>query len=929
MLFGVVLPMILVLAPLAPQDGFLDQAQAAPSCGTTMKSGTVFKRDGRNDGIFTNIPPNAEWSCTESDGSPNINNTITRYYDSNENQIPGMIRTDANGKTKTCLAVGQCTETDIPTDTSCSGSFFFMMSPITCLTRELGIWLGSSLMSLTGWLMALSGNLFNWVLFQTVTQYGDMYRSIQGGITAAWTVFRDIANILIIGIFVFVAISIILGLKEFGQKKLVANIIIIAVLINFSLLFTKMIIDFSNFTATQFHKEVEVNIGGAQPQAGVVAPNPGETPGIAGAFIKMTGVETLGGTYNTLDKIAETKNNGWLALLHGIVSSTLYFIVALVLLYGSYLLIVRSIIFFLLLMTSAVAFATYIIPNKTYVQQGWTTWWNALIKNAILAPVLMIMLWATSVVTDTLSKTIDLGNLASGTPTVASIQYLLNFAIVIGLLFASFYVSSKLSSSIAGFNIPGMIAAGTAGLASRFVAAPIARQFISGPASRRADRLKGEGKEANRLGARALRTYETFKDTNPELAAQAKKAAEEHKSLAAQRGRQAKRMDTVAGSKMNVMDTGTAKTITKSLGLKGFFAGGSAKTTSSYAAAVKARADAAAKVAESVRPDTDKIRMDEDKRARESLHARKAELDAIVGKERATVTLETQNIANLSKERDEKLIKGNEALVDATKGNAAYQAEHSQIENSKDAQKNSADVVKTELQKALVSISDPSKRGALGTEIAGASPSELKKLQEQVLTAVSDPILRETIGRTMKTTMDAHASILRQEDDKIKTAQGTILTKAMSDSGIDKTDYSRTQSELASISTRIDEALARKTTAEGSEATARTSLREERLTDDRAISKRARDEANVVVNSINNIIPETAKEVALQNRDKWKRMLGVETSFDSDVVAAAGSAIKRNRENKRVRDMLNAMRETEPAPETPATPPASGGAKTT
>jgi CBS domain containing-hemolysin-like protein len=112
-----------------------------------------------------------------------------------------------------------------------------------------------------------------------------------GGLDVVWMAFRDLANILIIGIFVFIAISIILGLEQFGQKKLIARVLIIAILINFSLLFSKIIVDVSNLVAFQFYKGmVGVDENGNIPQTSL---NPTATQvGIAGAFMGKLGIQT-------------------------------------------------------------------------------------------------------------------------------------------------------------------------------------------------------------------------------------------------------------------------------------------------------------------------------------------------------------------------------------------------------------------------------------------------------------------------------------------------------------------------------------------------------------------------------------------------------------------------------------------------------------
>ncbi len=369
--------------------------------------------------------------------------------------------------------------------TACNGFWNYWSSPISCTGRMIGVIVASMLIAVTSWLLEISGLLFNWTLNYTVVEFGNFFTGgVKQGVEIGWTVFRDIANILIIGIFTFVAISIILGLKEFGQKKMIANVLIIAVLINFSLLFTKMIVDASNFTAKQLYDAT--NIGGQNVQNAQVA-NIGATlgkddvsykftdAGVAGAFIGLMGVTSGAQTFKTLDAGADALNNGWMAFLHGLFSATLFLAAALVLLYGSFLLISRAILIIFLMITASAAFASYLIPAWAGSSYGWKTWWSSLLKVAVFAPLLMLFLW----ITISMAKAMrphggTLGGLLSEPTKAVNLESLFIYIVVLGMLFFSFKLSSAFASRIGGFSVASMIpgiglgiSASLAGLAGR------------------------------------------------------------------------------------------------------------------------------------------------------------------------------------------------------------------------------------------------------------------------------------------------------------------------------------------------------------------------------------------------------------------------------------------------------------------------------
>lgn len=358
--------------------------------------------------------------------------------------------------------------------TSCSG-LSFLTNFVVCGGRAMSAVIGSALITLTAWLLQMSGVVFNWLLYYTVVAFGDdtngfLTTGVLSAINSTWTVFRDIANILIIGLFTFIAISTILGNHEFGAKKMLAKALIIAVLINFSLLFTKMIIDFSNFTAYQFYHAAgglaansasdRDSMSGALSSAKSVVTGSVDfkQDGIAGTFIKYLGITGISNTFSTLKAGADKVDNGWVTLLHGIFSATLLLGTALVLIYGCFLLTARAILVVFLLITSSLAFASYLLPASMQSTYGWSTWWKSLLKSAVFAPLLMMFLWATLNIAEGLRPADGtLGALITDPTNASNMSALFGYIIILGMLFASFKISSSFANTISGFNFAGLL----------------------------------------------------------------------------------------------------------------------------------------------------------------------------------------------------------------------------------------------------------------------------------------------------------------------------------------------------------------------------------------------------------------------------------------------------------------------------------------
>ncbi len=396
-------------------------------------------------------------------------------------------------------------------------------SPIVCVGRVVGAVIATILITLSAKLLEVVGLLFNWLVYYTIVAFGDQQNGflttdVRGAIDTAWTVFRDLSNILIIGLFVFIAISIILGLESFGQKKMIARVLVIAVLMNFSLLFTKLIIDASNFVSYQFYTAAG---GSVVPRpintlvsAGASAATTQQQDGIAGQFIRTMGVTGIGDVYTKIRANAEKQQDGILALLHGVLSATFLLGVAIVMLYGCLLIVSRAVLLVFLMITSSIAFATYLIPKAADSQYGWTTWWKSLINVAIFGPLLMILLWITLLLAQEMATQNDtLGGLMTSSDGNAGVGALFNYVILLGMLFASFKIASSFSSGISGFNFAAMVPA--LGLAAGARVAAFAGRHTFGRASlaasdaaRLAANQEGRGRVSKALlgfGARALK----------------------------------------------------------------------------------------------------------------------------------------------------------------------------------------------------------------------------------------------------------------------------------------------------------------------------------------------------------------------------------------------------------------------------------------
>ncbi len=539
------LAFVIIASPLSIRTAhpvFNTVSAATPSCPTSVQTLQV-----NSDG---------SWDCITQGGD--LTGNIADHYNANGTRPAQAsdVTNPTTGTTQKLDANGQV----ISEPTSCNGIWNFWTSPIICIGRSISAFIAGSLVFITSSLLAIAGLLFDWLVNNTIIHFGDAVytTSVKTAVETAWTAFRDIANIVIIGIFTFIAISIILGLKEFGQKKLIANVLIIAVLINFSLLFTKMIVDASNFTALQVYSASNGQTLSASSDTGQ-----SQSYDIAGAFMRYAGVSGFTDTFSATRQLADNLDNGFVALLHGIFTATLLLGAAIVLFYGSFLLISRTLLIIFLMITASIAFASYLVPAWETSSYGWKTWWNSLLKSAVLAPVLMFFLWATLAIAAALKPAGGtLGDLATNPTSTPDMAALFNYIIILGLLFISFKLSSTFAGKIAGFNFASLVPALGVGLGARF-AGVLGRQFIGRPALNISERLQGRSKAAESAFARRLYDFgaQGFKG----VAKRDFNAMRTPFGTAIQQTAGIKKLDTLAGKELKGFE-GTQKEFLKRTG---------------------------------------------------------------------------------------------------------------------------------------------------------------------------------------------------------------------------------------------------------------------------------------------------------------------------------------------------------------------------
>lgn len=352
-------------------------------------------------------------------------------------------------------------------------------------------------------LVSFSSSVFNWAFEKTVTNLSGTLDDLKItlGIETVWGAFRDIANIIIIGVMVYIAIATIIGLEEYGYKKLLASTLIIATLINFSLFFSRFIIDAANIVSHQVYKSITNQSGGMT---------------IGDTIIKKGGISTLTvGTKETNQYIQKT--GVWEVVLSAFVIFFLLSAFSAVLLYGSFLLISRGIVLTFLMITSSVAFASYLLPGWRKGQYGWDTWKKTLIDAAVFGPLLTLLLWASLTLLGSAGSAGSYGSISDSISggikdsknIDGSWKALMVLIFTIAFLYISIKIAHELSGKISGFNMAARVPGFGAALASRGTGL-LARSTLGYGGKVASDWMKKNNFGSNWAGRLAIRSMNTM-----------------------------------------------------------------------------------------------------------------------------------------------------------------------------------------------------------------------------------------------------------------------------------------------------------------------------------------------------------------------------------------------------------------------------------
>lgn len=325
-----------------------------------------------------------------------------------------------------------------PVGTSAFSCITGLSSFSTCLSNAAGYVLGTLLyviLSIFALIIGIAGSFLDHVIKFTIVDLKQNISSLTG-INIAWKVLKDLFNIVFIFLLLYEGIKMIIGQgsKE-GVKRFIGMLVLASLLINFSLFFTKVLIDASNIVTIGLYDTI---VDRNAPPANLAGVN---VAGISSPYMKALGLSSFWSS-TSIDSMRNNAGSNTNMLAIPLLGIFLFMVVSFVFLSMAILLVVRFITIILLLMLSPIAYMGMALP---FVSSYSKQWWDSLKSQLIFPPVYMLMTWISlTLMTSTGFFTGgDWGSVVSNPGAPGTMSLILNFMLIIGLAIASLTVAKS------------------------------------------------------------------------------------------------------------------------------------------------------------------------------------------------------------------------------------------------------------------------------------------------------------------------------------------------------------------------------------------------------------------------------------------------------------------------------------------------------
>jgi len=227
-------------------------------------------------------------------------------------------------------------------------------------------WIAQKIFMLGGMLIELAMRLNNAILDPASNIF----------LFKGWTVLVNVADLALVIALIIIAFATMLDSQTYGMKKALPRLIVIALLVNFSLVIPGVFLDISGMV-TEFFLEQSGLKGTAISSA------------LAGAFdiSGFLSTQNAGSGLASIEKFTAST----FSLIGSMIFAIIFTIIgSIILLTMAVMLFVRFFILSFMLVLTPIIFVAWIFPGT---KKHWDKWWNDFVRWTMFPPVLIFFVW--------------------------------------------------------------------------------------------------------------------------------------------------------------------------------------------------------------------------------------------------------------------------------------------------------------------------------------------------------------------------------------------------------------------------------------------------------------------------------------------------------------------------------------------------------
>jgi len=303
------------------------------------------------------------------------------------------------------------------------------------------------------WIAVLCTNILGvvaWVFDAIVPLSLNSTAYALGFLTTSWGIVLNLANMFFIFILIYLAFVIMLRAETTRTMQTLAWVVAIALVVNFSFFFTRVVIDAGNILAVWLYNGITSLqvIANAQPWGGKTD--------ITAGIMNAVGFFKLMGTYSfaKLDQLGDAKSSFETLIYISTILVSAILIVALAAAAIKFL--VRIVGLWFVLIASPVAFVSKTLHQT---QHFFDSWFRALIGFSFYPAIFLFMFYILTLVSTGLGQNDLLGqisslNSSSGTASVVALigEVVIRLGFMVALLFVGLKIADWITEAVGGLS---------------------------------------------------------------------------------------------------------------------------------------------------------------------------------------------------------------------------------------------------------------------------------------------------------------------------------------------------------------------------------------------------------------------------------------------------------------------------------------------